>query len=1269
MVDVLVTTRTTRPGVYIGRVNRAAPTGLTGYARLPCYVGKGSRLRTVFNQPIRRSYLSDVLLSFPTVSPHVVALAYPAVNDQIVARLFRSDGVMVPASKWQFVELTPGSGLYDGVLTAPEAFDVNVQYYLDYQSTSRLILDVVPFTDTREVRLVGNTENQDLYDEYVNYYVPITVSLPSANLLNAFSANADNGFSPAEVTASILTPFTYTFPAGTEVFTVVVNGVTFTHTFDIAAGLTTTEVVAIINAITGFSAEAEAIVNTAPGSFTIRSKNFDPAASFVEVSAGTANLILGTQSKPAAVTNTTGSATYAVLIADHFIVDINYSSFEVVFAADATITVAAVVARINAFAGLSVEGLAVVNVDNTFTIRSNDMTSAGTVVIGAGAANVALGFGAVPPLQDGLRFPQKTMALTAGCARPVAGSSGRPATLGVKKIVSTSSHNYNRRYRITLGAKTADIAATIEVLPDSGASLPEIIGSNADFITGTSVFGLAATGTQPQLPIYSTFGTAEALNFVNGVGANTEVVFTDITGDVVTFMLDDTNTVATTTDVYEVTLLAPSKIEIDSATANTKQHASFSAVGSSVIVQDAAPSPNGTTVTGAVAGTGTISTRADAEFVGLSNTRYALVCTVKAGSAGAFTATFVWQSWGEAEYIQTGTFNISEVAGTNLSQDLNDGVLISLDFGASNFTVNDIFWFQANAARAFVTAKDDRDFILEVAAVGQDLTVTTDNMVTFQYQTGTPEGGFGLKSASGSDGKLFFPGVINLRARNIGSQVSVADRFVLGDKWTWSTVCTNVLDWSLTALTTETMDPTQVYTDSLGVITGTVGMFYVVLNAVPTFPDGLLYVRDAVTLELLSGVQHSPTQPYISFVTMPTNAIEIRYETTGAEPAPGALYYVTANTVRSIDLYNTPIRALSYDEASALLGPSATTNDLLIMAQIALDDNAATGAYFCQARDTDGDGLITNVDVAVAVEATEAEHNLTDVVVLSTFGALSAALANNEKMNDPFERGERALWVGTPVGTAIGDENTAGTLTFLARKTLQVYGSNPAHGKRVLVANNEVTKTITLTDGTQVVVTKDGSFLAGAIAALNASFSDPGETLLRKNVYGFDSINTYSEPEQLLLIGAGIIYVNNVGDATSPVFRVEESTTVDRSSDDNSEISVAINQKEYTTRVIRTQMDTGLISIVPPSEQAGVAIIQTFLVEILTGMVANGLIGPYTDDSGNARPLDPEEDVKVFRATDSKASYNFQYWWNARYPVKRLYGLFSVDRKFFGTQA
>lgn len=1150
MADTLVTTRVVKPGVYIGRINRVAPTGTTGFIRLPCYVGRGSRLRTVFNDPIRRSYLSDVTLAFPTAAPHIVALAQPAVNDQTISRLFRSDGIIVPNSKWQFVESTPGSGVYNEILLAPEAYDANTTYALDYQSTSRLIQDALPFSELREIRFVGDTENQELYTEYTDFFIPITITPPTAAVANAYSSAASKGFSPAEVTGTLPGPFVF----GVDTLALNVNG--NPYIVPLAGALTVAETVAAINAV--ISADGVAL---ASGNFvTIRSLSFDPAISAVSVTGGSAAFILG--------------------------------------------------------------------------------------LVGA-------------------QFPTFPMVVsgytTAGHFRKLSGT-GSPA-VGVRST-STANHGKNRRYRIAFGAPGVTIPATVSILLDSGAAFAEVAAGGP--VSASGFFGAVGSGTQPQLPFHSTVATtATSIAFASPGGVST-FAFTDITGDLVEIILDDTGAVVTGNEIYEVTLVGPSSIDVDSAVANTAQWSSFSAVGTGVLSQtNVATVSSSTTISGALVGTGSVALRANSDYSGLSNRRYALVCTASAGGPGSRTASFAWQSWGEIPVEYNGgtrTFSISEALGTNSNVSLGNGVILDLTFGASNFAVDDTFFFQANANRIFVTAKDNRHYILDVAAIGTD--GSGNNTATFTFQSGTPEGSFGLQAVTGAGGDFFLASNIRLRARNIGAGTTTSNRFVVGDEWTFDTVSSDVIDWSLTSRLTETISTTQFYTDVLGVITGTVGLKYVVLQHVPT---SILYIRDTVTNALLSSYSiPQPTQPYVAFTTAPTNPIEIRYEYIGAEPSPGNIYYVTANTLRPLDLYETPIKALSYDEAAQILGPSATTNDLLIMAQLALDDNNAFGAYFCQARDIDGDGVVTTVDINRAIKATEDNHTMTDVIVLNSFNSLSAALSNNEKMNDPFLRAERALWVGAPVGTRIGDTDTPGTLVYLATRTLQVSGENPAHGTRVLVGNVAGTKTITLTDGTNIKVNLDGSFIAGAFAARNAGFEDPGETLLRKNLFGFDSIDVYSEPNELQLNAASIVWVSNQGSDTTPIYRIEESTTVDRSSDDNNEISVAINQKQYVTREIRTDMDASLISIVPPSEQAGVAIIQTFLVEKLQSLVARGIIGAYQDENGNARPIDPNTDVEVFRSRDSRTLYVIKYYWYGRYPVKRIFGTYSVDRKFFG---
>lgn len=985
--DILTTTRATLPGVYIGRIYRPAPTGLTGQVRLPCQIGKGNRLITNYNEPIRRSFLNEVQMTFSASAPHYASLVYASNNDQTVCQLYKQNGVVIAASKWYFSESTPGSGTYDRVVISPEAYDANATFYLNYQSTSRTVKDELPFSDIREVRFVGDTENQDKYIENVNFAIPVSITTPS-------------------------------------------------------------------------------------GTVTEDAKEF----SAVTLSAGT------------------GTA---------------------------------------------------------------------------------------------------TMTINAG----------------------TYTHNYNRRY--TLGPIT--IAAGTITCPVSIA-----MGSG----------GLSA---KPPTPIHTSLASPIAsLSFTQGADTTDSFIDPETT-DNITMELDDTGTLAVVGDTWTFTGLGPALLEVDSAITNTNQ---FGSVGTIT------PNAGNT-------GTGVVSDSVTSDFSGDHNRYYRLYCSAAAGATPNRTATILWVGYGEVPATQ-GSISLTETPDNTVGVTLEDDIELDFDWGASNFVVGDEFDFLASAAQKRISAKDSRDYTLTVGT-------SVAGAVPISYVTNSSDDPFGDATATGDGGYVQLPGGVDFYLRNIG-QTLAENRHTLNDEWTWSTVDDETVDWTLDSRQTETISTSDFLTDSLGIITGVQGSTYVILENTPTT---VIYVLDTVTGLPVTYLTVSG-QPYIYFTTAPSNAISVRYQYQGPEPDPGSIYYFTANSLRPSAYYNTPLLSLTYEEAEALLGPSSTDNDVLIGAQLALDDNDAPGLYTIQAEDSDGDGTVTVTDINTAIEASEETAELTDITVLGYNASLSKALTSNESMNDPFEKKERALWWGLPSGTLIGNIQTPGTIVYTAKKTMQVYGENPAHGTRVLLGNNTATKTITLTDGTQVSVSLDGSFIALAAAAKNASFTSPSSTLLRQNLAGFDSMGVFTEPEELQLVAANVLFLSNQGSTDAPVFRFEESTTVDSSSDDNLEISVSINQKQYVTKDIRTSMDNSLIAVVPPSEQAGVALVRGFLVEKLAQLVASGIIGPYQDDSGNPRPIEPSTDVEVFRASGSKTLYNFRYWYFAQYPLKRLYGLYSVDRKFFG---
>ena len=1074
MADILTTTRATKPGAYIGRIFRPTPSGLDAFARLPCLVGKGSRLQTVFNAAIKRSFRNAIGLTFSDTSPHIATLAYPALNDQTVATLYTSNGNSVSPTFWAFTASSPSLPLvYDQILIVPDVFDDNASYLIDYQSTSTTIMDELPFSDLREVRFIGDTENQSKYVENSNYNIPVSITAIVADIANANDTVRD---------------FTPVVKTGGGTSTLVRSG-TFTGDYNRIYSLDITAV----------------------------------GGGFID---GTVGITLGSG----------GNA-----------------------------------------------------VDAPSPFHSTEAPPASGLATGVTIAGTA-----------------PTMTLT------VAASTFVPSDVGKNVALSEA----------TTGSNNGVFAIV-------------------SYISGTQVTYTNASGVAEAFTGVVTVVRGQTVRFTIGSATGISAFLDPATSDVITLTLDDSSLSTSTSNLFTFTGLGTSLIEIDTTVdTNTNQFPEFAAVVETVTN----PSVS-------------LTVRDDSDYSALVNRNYIVQCTAAAGVSPVRTATFKWVGYGEETALQAvsteGTFSIAEAASSNLNVTVENGIKVDMSFGTVQFIAGDKFTFTAKAPRKFITAKDSRDYTLSV-------NTSIAGLVPFQYVTNTPEGRFGTIYVAGPGGSLRLPGGVDLFVRNIGT-TTAQNRYVAADEYTFSTIDSELIDWTLRARVTETINTTEFYTDVLGTVTNTVGATYIILGNVPT---DVLYVKDTVTDTLLTATSIIG-QPIIWFVTEPDNNISVKYEYSGAEPSPGSLYFVTANILRPTELYNTPILSLTYDEASRLLGPISTTNDLLVAAELALNDNGAPGIYTCQAIDSDNDGIISSVDINNAILATERNAKLTDVIVLNGNSSLSTAATSNERMNDPFERKERALWWGLPVGTAIGSTDAPGTIVFTAKKSLQVYGDNHAHGTRTLMANNRAVKTITLTDGTQTDITVDGSFIQAATAGKNASFADPGSTLLRQFISGFKSMNTYSEPEELQLQAASVLYVSNQGSTDSPIFRLEESVTVDTSSADNNEISVSINQKQYVTRTVRDQMDSKLIAIVPPSEQAGVAIVQTFLVQLLTDLVAKGIIAPYTDDSGNSRPLNAGLDIEIFRDTSDKTLYNFKYWWNARYPIKRLFGLYSVDKRLF----
>lgn len=719
-------------------------------------------------------------------------------------------------------------------------------------------------------------------------------------------------------------------------------------------------------------------------------------------------------------------------------------------------------------------------------------------------------------------------------------------------------------------------------------------------------------------------------------------------GITVTFAFGASNFDSGTPDVFEFTSKAPPFIEPDPRNSNSNDFltlGAFSAVA---------------------AGDGTVSHGSDSNYSGVSNLGMKFECTASAGSSGTFSATIAFGAKGDSK--GTSTLSLVETVPASFNDVATTaGLTFSFAFGATNFTVGDTFTVDISAPRIYYRGKDDRNYTITIATAVEDSTTPGTGSITGSYLTDTPEGGFGTIAAVLFDsndyapaGRLTLPDNVVLMFRNMTGHLvdaAVDNLYEAADKFTFTATNSDVMDWGLNTLVTESFPITSFLVDTNGTVTGTTGVSYLELANIPVDLASITITdtNGDVAFNWVVGTK------FIYFGTTPTLTLTVVYQHIGKEPTPGQLYFVTSTHLRPDAFYNAPQRVLSREEGQRLLAPATPNNHLYIMNEIAWDQNPKA-VSFTQVKDADDDGTFSLTDFSNALNSTKEIPWITDRTVLSRFAAWGAELGINVTQNDPFTKRESMDYFGAPIGTLIGDTTTIDTLVFLATKTLKVFGSSPAHGTRTLLAPASATRDVLMSDGVEQEVTLDGSFVAGATAAKVASFESPSSTLLRSTLAGFKTIQTYSETENILLGTAQVLYLSNLG---AGVFRFEEDTTVDPTADEYRHIS-AMTQKQNVTKKVRTILDDAVIALVVPTPAAAIEIIRSTLVNTLISFVNSGEVAPYQDDAGNPRGLNPGTDVIVLRDTTDRTKFNFFYVYFLQYPIKRLFGLFQVDSNSLG---
>lgn len=595
------------------------------------------------------------------------------------------------------------------------------------------------------------------------------------------------------------------------------------------------------------------------------------------------------------------------------------------------------------------------------------------------------------------------------------------------------------------------------------------------------------------------------------------------------------------------------------------------------------------------------------------------------------------------------------------------------------------------------TAKDTRTVTMLLSPIGSivhddPLDPTSPvKYVQFTYSSTTQEGGFGsitvardpivwaaLRAlgvpdlAEGDFTKFFFKDGIEMVITNPNS-------LVLGEKWLFTITNEHQIDWSPLAKRTETFAPDQIFTDTLGTITGTPGAPYLILDNVPMQfapldPRNLTIVDDLSMP--VSYVIPNPDTADVRLTSYATGrTLTATYYTRGHEPQWGSVYYGTFTVTRPSSDYNTVQTAYSPDDAADQLGPMAVSNHLDIMQDLVYaQDYVPQAISWVQIYDEDQDGIYTTRDFYNGLQAVRrAGPDITDVVVLGHFDSLPDMKSTVIFRNDPFQKRLCLGWQGMPAihflkgsGQGIGtaDDKDAGSIVYTAMKALQTYNESPGRGSFIEIANTWAKHTVVTEDNIQVQVMLDGSFLAGIAASIVTAFARPEETIIKKAVRGLDAIDQFDDSEILRVGAASTTYI--IANGTDYIFG--ESVTVDLGEPALNEIS-GRTQEQFVVRYVNGQVDQNLVGFVPEDAPTGAAIVQSFIAGAIGQLLGMNYISNFLDpNTGTVREFDPNADVIAeFDANDPRIYY-FNFFFFLRYPGKRFMGLYSVDRNLFLNQ-
>lgn len=422
---------------------------------------------------------------------------------------------------------------------------------------------------------------------------------------------------------------------------------------------------------------------------------------------------------------------------------------------------------------------------------------------------------------------------------------------------------------------------------------------------------------------------------------------------------------------------------------------------------------------------------------------------------------------------------------------------------------------------------------------------------------------------------------------------------------------------------------------------------------------------------------------YIEFFATPANSVtllfgiqnsSLPYLKTGTanQPAVGATYYASYTYTRPAADYNSADSVghlfLNEDEALAYTGQvtaaNVGSNKLGIAASIAFQNNAPR-VVLIQANDSTSPGFPTINQMITAIQAAKDNSGITDIVVLDTRLPVQTALLDHVSTESaPEEKNYRHGWYGMARNTPVGDIDTPDTYVYRSQVTLQTAPDSPGRGRSVLVGPPNVSRQITYSDGTEALVSLDGTYLAVAVAGRKTSFLNPAMALIRKTVVGFD-INTfqvYKKAEKKTLGANGVTVVAPNGGR----LEIVDALTTEQGQGNVIEFiePSAMAQKDTVVRVVDKTLEENVVGIVPTDLADYINDIKGFIAQALQACIDDTFCARYTDANGRARNINLSTDIQVYRSPTDPRKFFFRYWFNLRYPGKVFSGVYSVDAPF-----